>query len=203
MLTIPLIGTTDSHQISHELKVKGLKTEISHYQWERSEDTIHDIHATLYLGHDNHSLYLYFEVKEPLLRATYNEHFSNVFEDSCVEFFFRESDTPNYTNIEINPHGAALVGYGEDRNNRIHPSIEYIHSLGITTTFSEELPYNGFWSVLYHIPMRNIEKDKVMYANAYKCGDLTTVPHFITLFYIDTQSPDFHQSSYFQPFNFE
>ncbi len=198
MLTIPLLATIKPEEIYHELKEHGLNNELTNYQWGSTKD----IHTSFYLGHDNHSLYLYFEVKEPLIVATQTEHFSNVFEDSCVEFFYRESDTNNYTNIEINPLGTALVGYGEDRHNRTSLSLEFIQSLAIETTYKRDISYQGSWSVLYHIPMGTIEKDKVIYANAYKCGDLTPKSHYITLFHIDTKSPDFHQSSYFQPLIF-
>ena len=200
MLTIPLLKATDIEEKYNELKMNGLKTELDNYQWTNKEHVMCDIHTSLYLGHDNSHLFLLFEVQEPILRATHSEHFSDVFEDSCVEFFYRECGSLDYTNIEINPKGATLIGYGKDRYNRIYPPVDVIDSLGINTTYDEKLPYNGSWSVYYHIPLGSIEKDRVFFANAYKCGNLTPYPHFITLFHIDTQSPDFHQSSYFQPF---
>lgn len=198
MLTIPLLATTEHSQIYYELTMNGLKTELTHYQWGSEKD----IHTSLYLGHDKHSLYLYFEVREPQIVATHTKHGSNVFEDSCVEFFYREDGNLNYTNIEINPLGTALVGYGESRHDRTLLSVDVIHSFDIHTTYDEKVPYNGSWSVLYHIPMGTINEDTIIYANAYKCGDFTPKAHYISLFNVETKSPDFHQSSYFQPFTF-
>ncbi len=198
MLLIPPLSTTDHSELYYELKMNGLKTELTHYQWGSDRD----IHTSLYLGHKNHSLYLFFEVIEPDIVATHTEHFSNVYEDSCVEFFFREQGTMSYTNIEINPFGTALVGYGESRHTRSNVSLEYIHSLDIHTTYNKEMPYNGSWSLFYHIPMGTIDNKTIIWANAYKCGDLTPKAHYISLFHVDTVSPDFHQSSYFHPFKF-
>ncbi|NCB01325.1 MAG: hypothetical protein EOM67_04055 [Spirochaetia bacterium] len=199
MITIPRIELDQNDYIQDQLQKYGTTLELSNYLWKKSPS---NIGVTLYVGHDSHNLLLSFVVKEKYIRATYKEHLSNVFQDSCVEFFFRESEDPCYTNIEINPYGAALVAYGPQRQNRERRSIEYIKSLEIVTSYKDEEPYEGLWSITYHIPLGTIEENKIIYANAYKCGDLTLYPHYITLFKVDVEKPDFHRSEFFQPLRF-
>eukprot|EP00041_Stephanoeca_diplocostata_P007261 m.101417 g.101417 ORF g.101417 m.101417 type:complete len:91 (-) comp16806_c0_seq5:2422-2694(-) len=38
--------------------------------------------------------------------------------------------------------------------------------------------------------------------NSYKCGDSLPTPHWVTLFPIDTTTPDFHRPDGFQPMTF-
>ncbi len=39
--------------------------------------------------------------------------------------------------------------------------------------------------------------------NVYKCGDALKTPHFVSLYPIETPSPDFHRPEFFRELSFE
>ena len=175
MLIIPYIKI-DSPDTRHRLmREKGLKADLVNNQW-ADDATSQDIFTTLYLAHDKHFLLLNFDVVEKNVRATFTEHLCNIFEDSCVEFFFRDENSIEYTNIEINPYGKALVAYGSSRQGRVLQSLQYIQSLNINSTYKDDEDYRGRWSISYQIPFKEITPQTIVYANAYKCGERTIHP---------------------------
>ena len=54
------------------------------------------------IRHDGSSIYLYYQVEEPQVRAVNTGYNSPVWEDSCVEFFLAFEGDDGYYNFEIN-----------------------------------------------------------------------------------------------------
>jgi len=50
--------------------------------------------------------------------------------------------------------------------------------------------------VFFHHKVKNL-KGKTFRANFYKCGDMLTVPHYVTWNPVGTENPDYHQPKYF------
>ena len=138
--------------------------------------------------------------EEKDVRATYTEPVSPVHEDSCLEFFFKREDSPNYFNFEINPNGCLRIQYGPDRADRVdivrRDGAEYF---GIRTCRTPD-----GWEASYRIPLGFLRLfhpehrfEDGLLANLYKCGDRTAVRHYLCWSPIDTPKPDFHRPEFF------
>ncbi|MFV0399374.1 MAG: carbohydrate-binding family 9-like protein [Oscillospiraceae bacterium] len=139
-------------------------------------------------------------IESPLLAARSLDD-EDVYQDSCLEFFFRPEGDDRYINIECNPLGAMIIGFGESRHDRVSLLDEYKHLLSPTV---EIHPAQGKWSVLYHIPFPLLEETygrpfpRTFYANFYKCGGLS--PHYGMWREVDAPEPDFHRPEFFGKF---
>lgn len=142
-------------------------------------------------------LSVYFHTKETNLRAECKEENGRVCDDSCVEFFFKPDpwDT-RYMNFEINPKGVMYLGIGSGRDDNEKLYVD-------RTQFSiETIPNEGDWSTKIYIPysfLSNYFKSisKVCKANFYKCGELTSKPHYASWSPISVPQPDFHTPDFF------
>ena len=166
------------------------------------------------IRHRGTSILLNYFVQEPQVRAVNTEFNSPVWEDSCVEFFIRLEDDPNYYNFEFNAIGTVLGAYGPDRNSRKPLPVK---SLGeITTTPSlgkgiiETLEGKISWTlgivipvaVLVHSGITDISGQQA-HANFYKCGDKLHQPHFLSWQPVLTDQPNFHLPQHFGELRFE
>lgn len=155
------------------------------------------------ITYDDMGFYVKFTVeeKEPLAEKT--EHFSNVHEDSCVEFFakFDPEHSDKYINIEVNANGATKAAIRTDRENSAYLSLADIEDMEVNAQVLEDC-----WTVSYRIPSQMLErlypefrmKDcKYIKANFYKCGNLTKIKHYVSLFDLGCPKPDFHRPEYF------
>jgi len=69
----------------------------------------------------------------------------------------------------------------------------------------------GFqWDLVIIIPASTLIHDKGLVlkerqasANFYKCGDETSVPHFVTWNPVNSANPDFHKPDFFGKLRFE
>jgi hypothetical protein len=153
------------------------------------------------------SLFIHFKIFEGNIRALYTNDYESVWEDSCVEFFCKLPEQNTYFNFEFNCIGTCLATVREGRDLNVNPlskekmnSIKRYASLG-NSSFEEKKGYFE-WELTVEIPFDviDIQCDKlpeVLMANFYKCGDGTSIPHYISWSYISTETPDFHQPSYF------
>ena len=141
------------------------------------------------------------EEANPLCEVT--ENFSNIHEDSCVEFFvkFDPKHSNKYINFEINAIGTVKAAIRTSRENFNFLSQKDIENLNIKTEISENC-----WTVSYHIsaelleklyPHFNMDKCDYIMANFYKCGDNTKIKHYLSLFDVKCEQPDFHRPEYF------
>jgi hypothetical protein len=133
-------------------------------------------------------------------RTVHSNFFDNVYEDSCMEWFFNFGAGEKYINVEMNSVGAALIAVGPDRHDRTRIDT-FITPPIVTPTVEADK-----WSVEVYFPLADIRtvlgdvsiaSGTTFYANFYKCGNNTAIPHFITWSLIDMKGPDFHQSKYF------
>jgi len=153
--------------------------------------------TTFRLLRDSEGLNVLFHSCETGLRAEVSEENGPVYQDSCVEFFFKpDNSDERYINFEINPKGVMHIGLGEDRYVR-QLLDEPRETFCIESDASE-----GDWLLKFHIPDKFILKyfDKitdVMRGNFYKCGELTGHSHFATWAPVDTDRPDFHRPEFF------
>ncbi len=170
------------------------------------------------LGYDEQNLYLKFMVRENAVRAVNTKPNSEVWEDSCCEFFC-DFDGKGYYNLETNCIGTQLLGYGKRKRDRVGAAksrtradevvmrkIRKISSLGSepfdakTGDFSYEIvmviPSDAFYKHKLHF-----EKGMTFKANFYKCGDKTPEAHFLSWNPIGVDSPNFHLPEFFGEIN--
>lgn len=166
------------------------------------------------IAHNGAHLFLQYFVEEDEILAKTTEDNGPVWTDSCVEFFIAFGDSPQYYNLELSCIGTALLGYRESKENAQHASPAVMATIGRQSTLGSK-PFDkkkgSFeWSLIACIPasafwmsgITNFEGIKAR-ANAYKCGDNLSVPHFLTWKPIDTPSPNFHVPQFFTNLTFE
>jgi hypothetical protein len=160
------------------------------------------------IAYSDKEIYLKYYVREKYFKAEMTESNQNVYEDSCVEFFFSPENDGIYYNLEINGIGTCLLGSGTGRADTKRADPQIISKI-------RRLPYpwnkpvaetkgDISWSVTVAIPLevyfRHQVKDlkgKTARANFYKCGDKLTVPHYVTWNPIGIANPDYHRPEYF------
>ena len=160
------------------------------------------------ISNDAGKIYLRFEVREKYIRAVETNINGKVYEDSCVEFFFSPLSDGNYYNFEFSCIGVPHVAYGPDRHQREFLPVEIIRQMEIKpllgTTPFEEKEGDFLWNLEIIIPINCFIHSKLSSfhglkskANFYKCGDLTSIPHYLSWNPIGTEKPDFHQYPFF------
>lgn len=165
------------------------------------------------IGHNSSQIWLSYEIKENHIRALETRTNGDVYKDSCVEFFI-SPDGNNYYNFEFNCIGTIHQAYGPDRNNRRFVDPEIIQSIEIESSLGnqpfKEKSGNFSWELMVKIPVQifqftnlnSFNKLKAT-ANFYKCGDETTLPHYVTWNPVKTDEPDYHQPKFFGKVLFE
>lgn len=166
------------------------------------------------IAYSDKGLYLRFYSRGKGLRAQIANDGDRVHQDSCVEAFLRLPDDPMYYNFEFNCIGTcdASHRYDRERSTPFTPAqyelVERVTSERRDTLF--ERP-NGVFpfvvSVLIRFEVMGIDSleqlpDHIL-ANFYKCGDLTTAPHFGSWQPIEADHPDFHRPESFKPLYFQ
>ncbi len=166
------------------------------------------------MGYTKDALYIKYQVHEKAVRAVNSEPNSEVWEDSCCEFFC-DFDGKGYYNLETNCIGTQLFGWGEsmeDRElaakNRTRADTSVINKIRKVSTLGSE-PFDvrtGDFSyeIVMAIPVNaffthklNFEKGMTFKANFYKCGDKTPDMHFLSWNPIRVDSPNFHLPEFF------
>jgi hypothetical protein len=175
--------------------------------------------AEVKIIYDTKSISVMFQVEDRYVRATAAAHQDDVYNDSCVEFFF----TPNtdvskgYFNLEMNCGGTMLFHFQRQprRERLVIPesdcrAIQVRHSL--PRIVNPEIDEPVTWSVAYKIPINLLARycpvisptpQAAWRVNFYKCADATTQPHWLTWAPIDLPVPDFHQPQSFGILQFE
>jgi hypothetical protein len=177
---------------------------ISNQNWVEAPD----VHVRFSIRHDGSSIYLYYQVEEPQVRAVNTAINSPVWEDSCVEFFLAFGGDDGYYNFEINAIGTVLGAFGIDRHKRFHLADSLLMQIETTPSLErkpiENLEQRTFWSMQLIIPIRVFHFSHVKSlsgldanANFYKCGDKLKQPHFLSWKPVLSSTPDFHTPKYF------
>lgn len=169
--------------------------------------------ATFALAHCGTHLLIGWRVSEDCLRAEALDG-GHVWEDSCCELFIELPSTDHYYNIECNCTGHLLVAAGQGRADRQPAPREVLKAIGRRSSLGNS-PFSLVeghhdWHMELLVPLTTFFCDRVetfsglhARANAYKCGDKTAAPHFLSLAPIDAPHPDFHRPEFFVPLIFE
>ena len=160
------------------------------------------------MSYSDRELFLKYYVKENYFKAEKTESNQMVCEDSCVEFFVSPEDDGIYYNLEFNGIGTCLLGSGTERANSTRANPEIISKIRRESSagkmpFKEIVGDNNWtitiaipFEVFFHHKIRDL-KGKTFRANFYKCGDMLSVPHFVTWNPVGTDKPDYHRPEYF------
>jgi hypothetical protein len=160
-----------------------------------------------------------FQVADRYVRATAPAHQTDVFKDSCVEFFFAPGpDLSNgYFNLEMNCGGTMLFHFQKQpRKDSVVISekeisqVTAVHSLPRFVDPEVQEPVT--WSVAYRIPTVLLERyceiltpasQVVWRVNFFKCADASSHPHWLAWSPADLSEPDFHQPQSFGMLQFD
>ena len=152
------------------------------------------------LCYDDDVLYVHLRAKEKNIRAKYKKPGSDVYEDSCLEFFFMPEGGDRYFNFEINPNGCMNDQVGRDRTDRL--SL-YREDQERYFDIRSDRTKDG-WEVFYRIPVGFIQEfypdfrfEGGLKANIYKCGDKTKDKHYLSWNPMSCSNPDFHRTQDF------
>ena len=169
--------------------------------------------VTLAVSYSDHEIFLKYYIKENYFKAEKTETNQMVCEDSCVEFFVSPEDDGLYYNLEFNGIGTVLLGTGTGRENSKRANPEIVSkirrqsSVGnnpvkeTTGDFEWTLIVAVPFEVFFHHKIKDL-KGKTFRANFYKCGDMLSVPHYVTWNPVGTKNPDYHQPEYFGTLKF-
>lgn len=152
------------------------------------------------LQYDDNGLYGLFEVKDHYVRCVNQEFQSGVCSDSCMEFFVQPSTGKGYENFEINASGTMLCLHIIDASRTARGfkkcrflTAEEVKDVRIFHTLPDRVEpevagpqtYRMGWfipfSLFKHLNDAPVPvKGSVWRANAYKCADNTTHPHWMS-----------------------
>ncbi|MEO6232452.1 MAG: carbohydrate-binding family 9-like protein [Ferruginibacter sp.] len=163
------------------------------------------------IAYNSTFIYLKYFVAEKELRAVNTEINSDVWEDSCVEFFIKFSNDDCYYNFEFNCIGTLLVGWGKAKEGRILLDAVVVKEVVIHAQILSREQGNVKWELTAAIPISifkgsrvdNFESGNACMANFYKCGDKLKDPHFLTWSPVESAVPDFHLPRFFGKMVFE
>jgi hypothetical protein len=159
----------------------------------------HKPRTNVLVQYSESGFYLHYEVIDKFVLAKHTKHNSNVFEDSCVEFFVEPYGADGYFNFEFNCIGTKLASF--IRNNSLNDEgeftdyqklgIEDLNSIKVASSLSapitNEITDSIKWSLATFIPfkiilentgMKRLNFDKAWKCNFYKCADKSSQPHW-------------------------
>jgi hypothetical protein len=169
--------------------------EVAYY---RLEGTAHQPKTLYKMLYNRERIYGIFKVADQYVRCIHTAFQSDVYKDSCVEFFVQPSDQNGYFNFEFNCGGAMLASFVTDPT-RIDGGvksfvplttdddlqIQRYHSL--PNIVDPEITQKIVWLLEFSIPFAVLEKyvgklgnvsGQTWRGNFYKCGNETSHPHW-------------------------
>ena len=165
------------------------------------------------LCYDKEYIYVIFNVKDNYIKAVAKETNGNVWQDSCVEFFFSPGSDiqQGYFNLETNCKGVILFQYHKNNGKTsgfVSPDV--CRKIKISHSFAkdaeQEITKPETWRVEYGIPISllseymNVEEPGpgvIWRANFYKCADKTSHPYWLTWAPVNYPRPKFHLPEFF------
>jgi hypothetical protein len=195
----------DLEEVSEKIDKQANKFRIDTINWKQYD---YKPEVELSVAYSDREIFLKYYIREDYFKAEKTETNQMVCEDSCVEFFVSPEDDGIYYNLEFNGIGTCLLGTGTARENskRADPSIvskiRRMTSAGNNPVSEQKGEFE--WTITIAIPFEVFFhhkvtdlKGKTFRANFYKCGDMLSVPHFVTWNPVGTINPDYHQPEYF------
>ncbi|MHB8763127.1 MAG: carbohydrate-binding family 9-like protein [Deferrisomatales bacterium] len=187
----------------------------------RPEGSTHRPRTRARLGWDDAGLYGLFRVEDRFVRSVHTAYGDPVYQDSCVEAFLEPRPGRGYLNFEFNAGGALLASVVRDparvpggglrdaaplaaaeaRRVEVRSSlparVEPERAGPLTWTLSFFVPFGVFEAVLGRLgPVAGA----CWRGNLYKCGDLTSHPHWASWSPLDQRN--FHRPTCFGTLRF-
>ena len=155
-----------------------------------------------HIAHNGEAILVRYEVEELHTKAVCTTANGPGWEDSCVEFFVKEPDSPFYFNFETNCIGVGLSAKRRSRSDFAHFTPEQ-HAPIVRRSSLPAEPIDikdGKWTLELTIPFATLGLDATparLEANLYKCGDATSPAHYVSWSPIGVEKPDFHRPEWF------
>jgi len=186
----------------------------------RQEGSDHRPQTLCKLLYDKRYIFGIFRVKDQYVRSVQTGFQSDVWKDSCVEFFMRPEKSVQYFNFEFNCGGSLLASYVADPT-RVDGSLkEYIpltpdddrligRYTSLPSQVEPEIRTPIVWTLEFSIPFAVLEKyagqiqplkEKNWHANFYKCGNETSHPHWAS--WAPLSARNFHDPASFGQIEF-
>ena len=207
-LDIPYLPELDSMTLDQAVKYldeKGEHQTIDHLNWK--EQYPYRPLTAFTIAHSDTQIYIDFFTRCNYLRAVNYKNNSDVYQDSCVEFFVAPHGEAHYYNSEFTSIGTINAARRMDRHSGEKLTDEQLDSVrrlaSCGTRPFEELQGIFSWNLLAAIPLSLIGVSYEpgnpvdMRANFYKCADATSEPHYLSWAPITTPQPDFHRPEFF------
>ncbi len=176
--------------------------------------------TVLRLAHTGTILFVRFDVKGRGLRAMHTHDLEHVNEDSCVEFFVTNADQSRYFNFEFNCMGVCNASHRISKSEDVcrltpdelrsilrHSSVNSAPQTQSTQPLSAPFDLRDgdyCWSLTVGIPLpllgltpAILSQPVALHGNFYKCGDLTSEPHYLSWAPITFEHPNFHLPAFF------
>ncbi|MES2808088.1 MAG: carbohydrate-binding family 9-like protein [Bacteroidota bacterium] len=209
-LSIPFLHLQSASTITDiSLKLDEIRQHpLTYLLWQQPKITPQTSVAVAY--NESH-IFLKFYVDEPHVKADHKEINTEVYRDSCVEFFVSFGDDAGYYNLEFNCIGTCLGQFGVDKQSRhfVHSEIlKNIQTQSCFKTSNFESLYR--WELTVVIPndvfiYHNLQHTTPpqLRLNFYKCGDDLPESHFLAWSKPVSNEPNFHMPQYFGTAYFE
>jgi hypothetical protein len=164
----------------------------------REESSGHRPETLCKLLYDQNCIHGIFRVEDQHVRCVHTGFQSDVYKDSCVEFFVQPKTASGYFNFEFNCGGSLLASYITDPT-RIAGKVSGFIPLtpdddlqikrysSLPKTVTPEITTPITWFLEFAIPFAVLEKytgilpetsGPIWRANFYKCGNDTSHPHW-------------------------
>lgn len=187
----------------------------------RPEGSSHRPRTLCKLLYSSSAIHGLFRVEDRYVRCVHTGFQSEVYEDSCVEFFVQPRIEKGYFNFEFNCGGAMLASYVTDPERvdgrlKAHTTLTRESCSKILLYHSQpetvdvEIEDDLTWYIEFSIPFALFAEHvgslgkvtgQVWRANFYKCGDATSHPHWGAWAPIDERN--FHLPASFGRIRFE
>ena len=172
-----------------------------------SEKPLENLEVTCDFKASEEEISAVFNITEPSVKAEYSEINSKVYEESCSELFLSFGNG-SYYNFEISCIGCILAEHGADRFNRVLLDHKTIEKIEVFSTLGS-IPFGIRNEITSYTLTVKIPKEVFIFdggrigtmsltGNIYKCADKSPTPHYMTLFEIKSERPDFHRPEFFK-----
>lgn len=168
-----------------------------------------DATTSFCIAYTDNSIVLLYTVHEKEIRAENKTVNSQVYEDSCVEFFIAMA-ADGYYNFEFNCIGATLGAYGKSKEQREFLPEKLVLAITTHSQVAQMANEMYHWQLLVQIPFAVLQHHQHgkwpglhCRGNFYKCGDKLAAPHFLSWTPINAPQPNFHLPQHFGYLQFE
>jgi hypothetical protein len=186
----------------------------------RPEGSDHRPRTFCKLFYNEQNIFGIFRVEDQYVRCIHTRFQSDVWKDSCVEFFVQPKNGEGYFNFEFNCGGALLASYvtnSERVEGRLKQSAPLMSNddrqirrfASLPSVVEPEMVQPLVWTLEFSISIAVLEKytgllgtikGQIWRANFYKCGNETSHPHWASWAPLSTRN--FHDPASFGQIEF-